>query len=76
MTILPGKRDTDKQTIGVRGGSPSQTQAQTQAPWVGGRTRRHRGGGGGGGEGQIQGAGAAEALLPREGTDQGIFLVP
>lgn len=75
MTILPRIRDTDKQTIGVRGGSPSQTQAQTQAPWWG-RTQGHRGGGGGGGEGQVQGARAAGALLPREGTDQGIFLVP
>lgn len=69
VTILPRIEEGNKQTTGVQDGSPSQTQTQTLALWD------DTGAQGGGGEGYVPGAGAAEALLLREGTDQGTFLV-
>lgn len=70
VTILPRIEEGNKQTTGVQDGSPSQTQTQTLALWD------DTGVQGGGGEGYVPRAGAAEALLLREGTDQGTFLVP
>lgn len=75
MTILPRITDTNRQADnrGARWLPITDTGTDT-GPW--GRTQGHSRGGRGGGEGQVQGTAAAEALLPREGTDQGTFLVP
>lgn len=75
MTILPRITDRNRQADnrGARWLPITDTGTDTDTGPLGGRTQGHRGGGGG--EGQVQGAGAAEALLPREGTDQGTFLV-
>lgn len=76
MTILPRITDTNRQADN-RGARwlPITDTGKDTGP-LGGRTQGHSRGGGGGGEGQVQGTGAAEALLPRGGTDQGTFLVP
>ena len=78
MTILPRITGTNRQADnrGARWLPITETGTDTDTGPLGGRDTGHRGGGVGGREGQVQGAGAAEALLPREGTDQGTFLVP
>ena len=75
MTILPRITDTNRQADN-RGARwlPITDTGKDTGP-LGGRTQ------GtaeevGAGRGQVQGPGAAEALLPRGGTDQGTFLVP
>lgn len=78
MTILPRITDVNRQADnrGARWLPTTDAGTDTDIGPMGGRTQGHRGRGRGGGEGQVQGAGALEALLPREGTDQGTFLVP
>lgn len=75
MTILPRITDTNRQADN-RGARwlPITDTGKDTGP-LGGRTQ------GtaeevGAGRGQVQGTGAAEALLPRGGTDQGTFPVP
>lgn len=77
MTILPRIIDILRQadSRGARWLPITDTGTETETGPMQGRTWA-QGRGGGEGEGQIQGAGAAEARLPREGTDQVLFWFP
>ena len=68
MTILPRITDTNRQADNRGARWLPITDTGTDTGPLGGRTQGHSGGGRGGGEGHVQGTGAAEALLPREGT--------